>query len=78
MVDQRSMKTAKSAIQQIAQREGVSEDDVRKQMEVAIRNGLASDNPQSKAYWQSIPCEGAIPTPEEFILFSAQTIMRAK
>jgi hypothetical protein len=34
-------------------------------------NGLVSDDPRVKAYWQSIPHEGEIPTPEEFIAYTA-------
>ena len=66
-----NMKIARRAITQIAHKDGVSEEYVRKQMQVAMLNGLCSSDPMIKAYWQSIPTDGEIPTPEEFIIFTA-------
>ena len=77
-MDQRSLEMVKIAIEQIAKREGISSGDVREQMKIAILNGLNSNNPQSKAYWQSIPCEGKVPTPEEFILFSVKVMVQER
>jgi hypothetical protein len=43
-------------------------------MKVAMINGLVSEDLKTKAYWQSIPCEGDIPTPEEFIAYVADDV----
>ena len=45
-------------------------------MKIAMINGLCSDDPKIKAYWQSIPCEGDVPTPEEFIAFTAKEVKK--
>ena len=41
-------------------------------------NGLVSTDPKVKAYWQSIPCEGEVPTPEEFIAYTADVVRKQK
>lgn len=71
---QADLKSAKNAILLIAQREGVSVEHVRTEMKVAMLNGLCSTDPKIKSYWESIPCEGNIPTPEEFIAFTAKMV----
>lgn len=68
--------TARNAIKKLAERDGVSVDYVRKQMQLAMLNGLCSTDPQVKMYWNSIPCEGEAPTPEELIAHLAETAKR--
>ena len=69
-----SLKSAQNAIKNIAERDGVSVDYVRKQMQLAMLNGLSSTDPQIKGYWSSIPRRGEVPTPEELIIFIAETV----
>ena len=69
-----SLKSAQSAIKKIADRDGVSVDYVRKQIQLAMLNGLSSTDPQVKGYWNSIPRNGEIPTPEELIIYVAETV----
>lgn len=45
---------------------------------IAMINGLVSDDPRQKAYWKSIPREGDIPTPEEFIAYTADVVRKMK
>ena len=65
---------ARNTIKKLAERDGVSVDYVRKHMQLAMLNGLCSTDPQVKMYWNSIPCEGEVPTPEELIVHLAETV----
>lgn len=65
---------AQNAIKKIAKRDGVSVNYVRKQMKIAMLNGLSSTDPQIKRFWDSIPHEGEIPTPEELIIYIAEIV----
>lgn len=67
---------AENAIKKLAARDGVSVEYVRIQMKIAMINGLCSEDPVQKAYWKSIPCEGDIPTPEEFIAYTAKVVKK--
>ena len=67
---------AENAIRKIAEREGVSTEHVRKQMQIAMINGLCSTDPKVKAFWAAIPCEKEVPTPEELIVYISGTIKR--
>ena len=67
---------AENAIRKIAEREGVSTEYVRKQMQIAMINGLCSTDPKVKAFWATVPCEKEVPTPEELIIYISETIKR--
>lgn len=54
-------------LRQIAQQEGISEEEVREQIAYAISLALQSENPKAQQFWRGIPCEGESPTIEEII-----------
>lgn len=62
---------AKKALKKLAQREGVSEETVRREIEVAITEAMKSSEPQAQAFWKAIPHKGEQPTPEEVIAYIA-------
>ena len=72
----KSLEGAENAIKKLAERDEVSVEYVRTQMKIAMINGLCSEDPVQKAYWKSIPCEGEIPTPEEFIAYTAKVVKK--
>lgn len=67
-----SKRFAKNAIRQIAKREGISVEAVKKEMQNAII--AAYNNPKTKAVWNERFGEGVLPTPEEFISKMSQAI----
>lgn len=69
---------AENAIMKIAEREGVSAEYVKKQIQIAMLNGLCSTDPKIKAFWDAVPCEKVIPTPEELILYISETVRRKR
>ena len=75
-MDKKKLEVATKAIQKLAERDGVTVEYVRMQMKIAMINGLCSKEPKVKAYWQSIPCEGEVPTPEEFIAYTANVVRK--
>lgn len=75
-MEKRNIEIAARAIERIAKENHSTVEEVRLQIKVAMINGLASDEPKIKAYWQSIPCEGDVPTPEEFIAYTADVVRK--
>ena len=67
---------AKSAIKQIADREGISVSEVRKEIQAAIDEGMKSTHKSVQAYWSRIPRKGTKPTPEEVINFIAKSVKK--
>lgn len=62
-----ALEIAAHAIDTLAERQHTTPDMVRKHIQVAMLDGLLSDDPQIKAEWAKIPRAGEIPTPEEVI-----------
>jgi len=65
---------AEKALEQIAKKEGVSIDTVRKEIQHAICTARQSSDPKIQTAWRAVPCKGKIPTPEELILYIAKRI----
>jgi hypothetical protein len=78
IMDKRKIESAHRALEQIAEKNNTTVEEVRKQIKIAMINGLVSDDPRQKAYWHSIPREGDIPTPEEFIAYTADVVRKMK
>lgn len=74
----REIEIAERAIARIALEHHTSVEEVRLQIKIAMLNGLVSDDPKIKAFWDSVPKEGDIPTPEEVIAYIANNISKNK
>lgn len=67
----REQKAMERVITQIAQKYGVTEAEVRRDITEAIMEGIknSQNDPATRALWGECPCAGNIPTPEEFIFW---------
>ncbi len=68
------MSVAENAIRKIALREGVTVEYARKQIQIAMINGLCSSYPEVNAFWDSIPREKEVPSPEELIIYVSEMV----
>ncbi|MCD8050767.1 MAG: hypothetical protein LUE89_03710 [Clostridiales bacterium] len=59
----------------IAQKNGVREDEVLREMQAAIEAALKSEEPTAQAHWRSLPKRGDIPTPEEVVAYLVQQVI---
>ena len=75
-MDSKKLRIAENALRQIAEREGTTVDAIREEIRAAIAMGRKDSNPAARAFWQSFPCEGSEPTPEEVILRLAEESRR--
>ena len=62
---------AEEAIRILAMRDGLAIEEVREQMELAMAEGLGSEDPRIRARWEEIPRKGGTPIPEELIGYLA-------
>ncbi|MDE5565170.1 MAG: hypothetical protein K2I93_08430 [Oscillospiraceae bacterium] len=58
----------KKILEHIAKQHNVSVDEVRREMEAAIHEGMQSTDPNVQKLWKEIAEDGKEPTPEEFIV----------
>lgn len=72
------MKKSKGAkaISELAKREGVSEDEIRRDIQVVIDMGMANPDPKVKALWDEMISKGIKPTPEKLIVYLAEKIKK--
>lgn len=68
------LKKARNAIKTTAEKESVSEDEVRREMKAAIAEGLKSKDPRVREMWKKIPCQGETPEPEEVVAWAAEML----
>lgn len=62
------------AFEKIARKEGVSVDEVRREIQKAIDDDMQSDDPAVQSYWKKIKYKGEKPTPEEVVLYIAKQV----
>lgn len=63
------LERAKRAIEEVARRNGVTVEEVRREIGLAIL--MARPKGDS---WREIPCAGTVPTPEELIAYCAEQV----
>lgn len=75
-INKQKLSAPEIAIRKIALQEEVSVEYVRKQMQIGMLNGLCSSDPKVKEFWDSIPSENGVPTPEELITYISAIVKR--
>lgn len=76
-MDQKKLLQAKNALQSIAKHEGISIEEVKKEITNAILIGMQNHNPKVQNYWRNVPKERNVPAPEELIAFLADDVKNA-
>ena len=70
----KQLAAARRAMEVIAAREGISVEEVRREISLAILMA----QPRDAGIVSEIPCAGAVPTPEELIAYCAARIQRER
>lgn len=70
----KQLAAARRAMETIAAREGISVEEVRRE----ISRAILMAQPRDVGIISEIPCAGAVPTPEELIAYCAARIQRER
>ena len=70
----KQLTAARRAMEVIAAREGISVEEVRRE----ISRAILMAQPKDASVVSAIPCAGAIPTPEELIAYCAARIQKER
>lgn len=54
---------------QIARQHGTTVEEVKKEIKLAMLVGMCNQDPAIQKKWNAIPHDGAVPTPEELLIF---------
>ena len=57
--------------ERLARERGITVEKMREIISARIEKGWNASDPEERIQWREIPCEGEIPTPEEFIRYAA-------
>lgn len=69
-----NLKITERALEKVAQKEGVSVDEIKREIEMAIGIAYSNPDPKIQSRWKNIPKKGKIPTPEEVIAQLAKEV----
>ena len=61
----------KNVIENVAKQNGVTPEEVRKEIQLAIDEAVKTDDPNAKMIWNLLSCDGKTPSPEAVIYFLA-------
>ena len=67
---------AEKALLELAKKEGIDTEEVRREIEIAIAAARVNPDPAAQAFWKAVPHKGEYPTPEEVIIHIAKKIKR--
>ena len=66
-MSKKDLNKARQAVRTIAEKENISTNDVRREMKAAIFEAMRNPDPAVRSMWESMPCKGDVPEPEELI-----------
>lgn len=70
--------TAAEIIQQIAKERGLSKNEVEEEMKSAIRQAMATKDPQAQALWKQLAPDGKEPSIDRFLAFCVDRINKQR
>lgn len=63
---------ADAALREVARKNHITVDEVRKEIQLAMIAAMCDPNPAIQRVWREIPCAGAALTPEDLITYTAK------
>ncbi len=70
----KSKRQIENILRKVAERDGVSVEHVRSEIQKAIDFGMSNPDPHVRAFWMNVPHKGTRPTPEEVLIFLSMHI----
>ena len=77
-ISKKAIEQAHISIRKIATENGVSEEEVRREMMKAMKEGMSNPNPEVQALWNSIPWRNGEPSVEEFIAWNTEQLRKKR
>lgn len=62
--------------ERLARERNITVEDMRTMIFRRIEKGWNDKNPEKRRQWRNIPCEGEMPTPEEWLCYVVEKVKR--
>lgn len=60
--------------ERLARERNITVEEMRAIISARIEKGWNDPNPENRAQWRKIPCEGEIPTPDEWLWYAVEKL----
>lgn len=68
------MAEQETLFERLARERNITVEEMRAQVAARIERGWNDPDPEKRAQWRKIPCDGEIPTPEEWVKYAVETL----
>lgn len=68
------MEKHENFFERLARERNISVEEMRKIVSVRIEQGLHDPDPEKRKSWEAIPCDGDVPTPEEWLKYAVEKL----
>lgn len=74
----KAKRAANKGLEAAANKNDMSIEDIRREIEITIKQAEKSDDPEVRKFWDAVPRQGETPTPEQVIAYIAVTVTANK
>lgn len=60
--------------ERLARERNISVEEMKQIISARIEKGLHDPDPEKRKSWEAIPCEGDVPTPEEWLKYAVEKL----
>lgn len=60
--------------ERLARERGLTVEEMKTIISARIERGLHDPDPKKRKFWEAIPCEGDVPTPEEWLKYAIEKL----
>lgn len=68
------MAEQETLFERLARERNISVEEMRERIAARIERGWNDPDPDKRAQWRKIPCDGEIPTPEEWLRYAVEKL----
>ncbi len=68
------MEKHENFFERLARERNISVEEMKQIISVRIEQGLRDPDPEKRKSWEAIPCEGDVPTPEEWLKYAVEKL----
>lgn len=69
------MAEQETLFERLAYERNISVEEMRERIAARIERGWNDPDPEKRAQWRKIPCDGEIPTPEEWLKYAVERLI---
>lgn len=68
------MEKHENFFERLARERGITVEEMKNIISTRIEQGLHDPEPEKRRSWEAIPCEGDVPTPEEWLKYAVEKL----